>query len=56
MAIEKLGAIFYKAPVSNSRDIAFFQRFNKNQVIILDPALRFASAITYVLKIDQPKF
>ena len=51
MAIKKLGAIFYKTPISFSRDKVFFNIL-KNQVIILDPALRFASAVVYVLKIN----
>ena len=51
MAIQKLGAIFYKTPVSFSRDKGFFNIL-KNQVTILYSALRFASAVIYVLKID----
>ena len=51
MAIKKLGAIFYKTP-SRFVETKVFSNVLKNQVIILDPALRFASAVTYVLKID----
>ena len=52
MTIKKLGAIFYKKPVSFSRDKVFFQHIKKNQVIVLGTALRFVSAVTYVLNID----
>ena len=51
MAIKKFGAIFYKKTVSFSRDKGSFNVL-KNQVIISDSALRFVSAVTYVLKID----
>ena len=52
MAIKKVRGPYFTKPLSSFEETKVFFNVLKNQVIILDPALRFASAATYVLKID----